>query len=430
MIAFILINSLVPNPYVDVQQLKAVEFVQLLVDGRFDTAYEMFDTTMKVMLSRDKLATIWTDLINQVGSYKGIIQSRSEPIQEYEVIYVTCAFDKMVLDVKVVLDQESKVSGLWFLPSTQPTYEIPSYVDTTRFIEVIDTIGVSRWRLPAVLTMPKSGTNLPAVILVHGSGPHDWDETIGPNKPFKDLAWGLATRGIAVLRYSKRTWYYSTEVRNRLKDFTVKDEVVDDVIAAIDFVTNQDRIDRHRIFVLGHSFGGMLAPRIATQDTAVHGIILMAANSRDLLTLMIEQVHYIAELDGKLDTNEMREIEELQKKVDRIKRLQLKPDEIVLGASKAYWQDLLDYEPVEVAKQLDIPILILQGGRDYQVTMEDFRLWQTLGDKPNIEFKLYPGLNHLFMYGEGKPTPDEYLQPAHVAEQVIEDIANWIHRID
>ena len=90
----------------------------------------------------------------------------------------------------------------------------------------------------------------------------------------------------------------------------------------------------------------------------------------------------------------------------------------------------MDYDPVEVAKQLDIPILILQGDRDYQVTMEDFRLWQTLGDKPNIEFKLYPGLNHLFMYGEGKPTPDEYLQPAHVAEQVIEDIANWIHRID
>ena len=90
----------------------------------------------------------------------------------------------------------------------------------------------------------------------------------------------------------------------------------------------------------------------------------------------------------------------------------------------------MDYKPVEVAKQLDIPILILQGGRDYQVTMEDFRLWQTLGDKLNVEFKLYPGLNHLFMYGEGKSTPDEYFKPAHVAGQVIEDIANWIHRID
>jgi len=430
MIAFILINSVVLNPYVDVQQLKAVEFVQLLVDGKFDTAYEMLDTTMKVMLSRDKLATMWTDLINQVGDYKRIIRTRSEHIQGYEIVYVTCAFDKMMLDVKVVFNQESRISGLWFLPSIQLRYEIPSYVDTTRFVEIIDTIGVARWRLPAVLTIPKNGTNLPAVILVHGSGPHDWDETIGPNKPFKDLAWGLATRGIAVLRYSKRTWCYPNEVRNKLKDFTVKDEVIDDVIAAIDFVARQNRIDRHRIFVLGHSFGGMLAPRIATQDTTVRGIILMAANSRDLLTLMIEQARYIAELDGKLDTNELREIEALQRKVDKIKRLQLKPDEIVLGASKAYWQDLLDYEPVEVAKQLDIPILILQGGRDYQVTMEDFRLWQTLGNKPNIEFKLYPGLNHLFMYGEGKSTPDEYFKPAHVAGQVIEDIANWIHRID
>ncbi|MCD6081520.1 DUF3887 domain-containing protein, partial [candidate division WOR-3 bacterium] len=130
MIAFILINSVVLNPYVDVQQLKAVEFVQLLVDGKFDTAYEMLDTTMKVMLSRDKLATMWTDLINQVGDYKRIIRTRSEHIQGYEIVYVTCAFDKMMLDVKVVFNQESRISGLWFLPSTQLRYEIPSYVDT------------------------------------------------------------------------------------------------------------------------------------------------------------------------------------------------------------------------------------------------------------------------------------------------------------
>ena len=102
------------------------------------------------------------------------------------------------------------------------------------------------------------------------------------------------------------------------------------------------------------------------------------------------------------------------------------PNELT-GAPGAYWLSLRDYVPSEAARTLPQPLLILQGERDYQVTMEDFGRWQAaLADRGDVTFKSYPALNHLFMTGEGPSTPAEYEQAGHVAEEVILDVAGWI----
>jgi fermentation-respiration switch protein FrsA (DUF1100 family) len=107
-----------------------------------------------------------------------------------------------------------------------------------------------------------------------------------------------------------------------------------------------------------------------------------------------------------------------------------KPTGMLLGAPVAYWLDLRGYQPAELAKELPQPLLILQGARDYQVTLADFEVWQqAVGGRANVTLKLYPSLNHLFMAGEGKSTPSEYDAPGHVAEEVIVDIAAWVQRM-
>ena len=74
-------------------------------------------------------------------------------------------------------------------------------------------------------------------------------------------------------------------------------------------------------------------------------------------------------------------------------------------------------------------MLILQGGRDYQVTMKDFQGWKdALSSQKDVEFRYYPDLNHLLIAGKGKSTPAEYMKIGHVAKCVIDDIANWIKR--
>lgn len=289
-------------------------------------------------------------------------------------------------------------------------------------------MGSEGWPLPATLTLPKGDGLFPAVVLVHGSGPNDRDETIGPNKPFKDLAWGLATRGIAVLRYEKRTKQYPLKCAEMIENFTVDDEAVDDALTAIEALRGEERIDRERIFVLGHSLGGMLAPRIGTRDGKLAGLVLLAANTRNLPDMLLDQVRYIASLDGKIDDTEAKQIEEAEELVRKVKELDMAENEIVLGASKAYWEDLMEYDPVKTAKELSLPILILQGERDYQVTLEDFEGWKQGLTGEKVEFKTYPGLNHLFIFGIGKSTPAEYLKASNVEQIVIEDIAEWVKK--
>ena len=107
-----------------------------------------------------------------------------------------------------------------------------------------------------------------------------------------------------------------------------------------------------------------------------------------------------------------------------------RPDPIsgpILGASRSYWLDLRAQLPVDAARSFDRPILVLQGERDYQVTMNDFLGWrQALGGRRDVRFKSYPKLNHFFAAGEGRSGPEEYRKPGHVAAAVVDDIAAFV----
>ena len=98
-----------------------------------------------------------------------------------------------------------------------------------------------------------------------------------------------------------------------------------------------------------------------------------------------------------------------------------------MGVAASYWLDLRGYHPEQVARGLQQPLLIVRGERDYQITMEDFDAWKkALSGRPNVEFRSYPALNHMFMAGEGPSSDEEYLKPGHVDPRLVDDIATWI----
>jgi len=202
------------------------------------------------------------------------------------------------------------------------------------------------------------------------------DETIGPNKPFKDLAWGLATEGIAVLRYDKRTYRYPKECLAMIENnnFTANDLTIDDAIAAVNLLRETERIDPDEIFVLGHSLGGYFAPGIAARDENILGVILLAAGARSLPDEILQQTEYFASLDVKMDEKERKRLEELREQAKKVKELNISKGEILIGFPKSYWEEVSDYNPVKTARNLTLPILILQGERDYHVTMVDYEM--------------------------------------------------------
>jgi hypothetical protein len=294
-------------------------------------------------------------------------------------------------------------------------------------------VGSGEWALPGTLTLPVGDGPFPAIVLVHGSGANDRDETVGPNKPFRDLAWGLASRGIAVLRYEKRTKQYAAKFtgEGRAK-LTVKEETVDDALAAVALLRQTKEIDPARIYVLGHSLGAYLLPKIGVADPQITGLIGLAGPVRPLEDLILEQYTYVLSLDG-VSAEERAQLDELAAQVARVRDPGLSATtpavDLPLGIPASYWLDLRGYNPAEVAKGLTQPMLILQGGRDYQVTVVDFEGWQSAlasRSSDGTRLKLYPNLNHLFMAGEGKSTPAEYEIAGNVAEEVIVDIADWI----
>jgi dienelactone hydrolase len=406
------------------------EFVQLLAKEDFAGAVARFDATMKGALPEPKLRETWQALQAQVGPFQKQLGARATKVAKYDVVLVTCQFERKALDTKVVFDAKGKVAGLFFVPSDAGP---PPYARAGTFREKEFTVGRGEWQLPGTLTLPTAaGGPWPAVVLVHGSGPQDRDETVGANKPFRDLACGLAGRGVAVLRYEKRTKHYAEKLKAAAPaQFTVQEETIDDALEAVAQLRSTNGVDPKRIFVLGHSLGGIVAPRIGRADPQIAGLIIMAGClSRPVEEAWIEQAHYVFSLKGDPSPEEKAWLAEFESSMAKVKKLtaaDASSSAPLMGAPPAYWLDLRGHDPLAMAKQLKQPLLILQGGRDYQAPQLDFdRYKEALGAKSNVTFKLYPKLNHLFIAGEGKSTPDEYLQPGHVAETVVADVAEWI----
>jgi uncharacterized protein len=408
----------------------ATAFIDLLLKEDYAGAAALEGGPMKEAATPERLKEIWSGIQVQLGAYKRRVGTRAEHQGDHDFAFVTTAFERQTVDLKVVMDAKGQVVGFFIVPvqaaTPPPDAAPPPYARPDSYKETDVTVGSGDWTLPGTLTTPVGPGPFPAVVLVHGSGPNDRDETVEANKPFRDLALGLASRGIAVLRYEKRTRQYASKVAG-VAGFTVQQETVDDALAAVALLRGLPGVDPRRVFVLGHSLGGLVLPRIGQSQPALAGLIVMAGPARPLEDLILDQVSYLAALDGVVTDPEKQQIESLRAEVAKVKAVKPGEANSVLGAPASYWLDLQGYDPPQASKYLAQPMLILQGERDYQVTMTDFASWKkVLSGKPNVTFKSYPKLDHLFLPGEGKSGPTEYGKPGHVDETVVADVAAWI----
>ena len=408
---------------------KANTFFDLFAAGKFEEAHAYFSEEGKTKVTAENLKQFWTNMEARLGKVKSMDASGSRAQGEYYAVTVSGEFQYDKQDFILLFDKTEKLVGM-HLPPKAITYRAPGYADSTLYKEKSTYIEWPGHQLAAVITTPKDGNSFPIVVLVHGSGPNDMDETIGPNKPFKDIAAGLAVNGIASIRYVKRTVIYPQEFG---KAYTVKEEVLDDALQAIALAKKVEGVDTKQIYVLGHSLGGMLAPRIATLAPDLKGIILAAAPARSLPDIIIEQNKYmvsqIKDTSAVMQKNLADAITEIEKaKITKLGKI--KPDSIILGLPASYWADLNSYNQVETAKKLKQRIFVLQGGYDFQVTETDFNLWkEALSANSNVSFKLYPDFNHLFSQQESKGNATQYQKPSNVEQRTIEDLANWIKEL-
>jgi hypothetical protein len=407
----------------------ALKLLNLIKEHKFAEALENGTSTIKLLVSAATLEKAFKDLQTTHGQLVSFTPVGAEGIGSKKVVNVLVKFEKTDLLAVVVVDDKGLIAGFRLKPAKDipSTWMHPAYVDPGLFDEENITLSASGVEIGASLSIPKSKP-VAGVVFLGGSGPTDRDSTLGPNKPLKDLAWALASNGIAVARWDKPS-AESSKVSD--EGITLVKEYLSYTNAAIEALRAKLADSDVPIFILGHSLGAIIAPMVANADPTIRGVIMLSAAGGKMYDSALRQMRYLVSLSHNPPFATQEYVELLAKQVAVIE----KPDfnaknegDLPFGAPASYWSSVKEYDQVAEAKRLNIPVCILQPGRDYQVTVEDDLVkWKEgLEGKVNVDVKVCEGLNHLFMAGEGRSTPEDYAVEGHVDETAVIAICEWI----
>ena len=412
----------------------AENVLRQLKNGCGDSLYAASTPQVQGQLKAESYNAIWQQLEMQAGALQGSAAWQQKDQPPYAICQKRLEFERAALIMTVTFDAEGRIAGLFFAPAP-PAATPPAGSETSDNINNSKnasparehasfpagdarkaTVKNGKVQLPGTLVLPQGATAerpVPAVVFVHGSGPNDRDETIGPNRLFRDLADSLAAAGIASLRYDKRTYVYRAEtasISGGKLDYDV--ETVDDAVAAIDLLRHTAGIDPQRIYVVGHSQGAMLAPRIAAHSGKAAGCVMLAAPARTLDVLLHEQLRHLAPQSGMTAAQADSTAESMWHK--------LPADYRTMAAA---------YNPAAEAAALNVSMLFLQGGNDYQVTSADFSLYQeALRGNPRALFVFLPEADHLMRPLAKQAVPADYQRFVPISEKAVVAIRDFIHQ--
>jgi pimeloyl-ACP methyl ester carboxylesterase len=417
----------------------AMKLLNLIKSGKFTEALENGSPTIKRLVSAETLKKAYADLQKSQGPLVSFEPVGVKGFKTKTVAKVLVRFEHGELLAVVSIDTRGLIGGFRLKPTTDvpSLWKHPGYADPALFTEEDLTLEVDEVEVGATITVPRDGAAVAGVVFLAGSGPTDKDSTIGPNKPLKDLAWGLASRQIAVCRWDKPSSDDSDKISS--DTMTLAKEYIPYASAAIKQLHKKlgsgDDKAVVPIFILGHSLGGTVAPMLAATEPSIAGLVLLSAGGAKMYDSALRQICYLASIkhDPPFATQELATAFRTQ--VDMIKstdfNLRTPIEDLPFGAPASYWLSIKEYDQVETAAKLDIPITVLQPGKDYQVTVEDdLEKWKEglVGGKKDVVFKVYEELNHLLITdgSDSQPTPEDYSVAGHVDEKVVVDVCAWL----
>ncbi|WP_081086076.1 alpha/beta hydrolase [Bacillus mycoides] len=405
-------------------KIKSAAYLEQFQKNDFDQLYKNVTHEMNSKLPKDEFASKWNALISQLGPALDTESEVFSSKDKHGKVSITTVHRKNNLQTTFVYTKDGKVTDVQ--TQLQPLIVKPEKGE--KWEEFSIKVGYNEKKLNGLLTLPKGVEKPPVAILLQGSGPNNMDSIIGTglNRPFADIAHGLAENGIASIRYDKRSYAYPNDVSD------VETEYLYDAKEAVRLAKEDNRVDSNRIYLIGHSQGGLLGPKIAQDNPEIKGFVSMAGTLRRLEDIVLTQTTLRLEQENLSNERKKEELDNTKAGVDKIKKLNSSDKtEVILGYPASYWNSLNKIDGASIVKNLSIPMFIIQGTTDFHVLEKvDYKLWQeTLEDKDNVSFKVYPGLSHLFMPGGSADKFDGsiYNKPAHVDSQVIKDVSGWIN---
>jgi hypothetical protein len=319
-----------------------------------------------------------------------------------------------------------------------------------REVEVVFPNSQAKISLSGTLTLPPGSGPFLVAILLHGSGPHDRDETLLGHRPFLVLADHLTRKGIAVLRFDKRGNGKST---GDYANATTED-FASDCQSAIAYLKTRKDIDSKRIGLIGHSEGGIIAPMVAARSKDVAWIVLLAGpglNGEDSLLLQSKAILRTTGVnEGQIATtlNFNKQTYALVRQQTNREALESKLADLVQSSGMSltlpssalqlqmsmlvspWFRYFLDYDPVPALQKTQCPVLALNGEKDLQVPAQENlasigKALQTGGNK-DFQITPLPGLNHLFQHcPTGSPTEYGAIEET-IAPEALDAVSDWV----
>jgi uncharacterized protein len=340
----------------------------------------------------------------------------------------------------LVLHRLKNQSELELRRPQNPTKPYPYHDEDVSYENKVQNVT-----LAATITIPPGKGPFPAVVLITGSGPQDRDESLLGHKPFLVLSDYLTRHGIAVLRADDRGTAKSTG------DFATATtpDFATDTEAGIGYLKTRPEIDPHKIGLIGHSEGGIIAPMVAARNPDVAFIVMMAGSGVPGDEILIAQVQAIAESSGKTHDEavktaaKQREILALVKSekdpavLEKGLKQKLAGEGLeaeaaieIKALTSPWFRYFMSYDPATALRKVTCPVLAINGEKDTQVPPKQNlpairKALEQAGNK-HFEVDELPGLNHLFQTAK-TGSPAEYASIEETISPVaLDKMSTWI----
>lgn len=417
---------------------KPKEIIGYFQSGDVDEIYSQFDTNMAKLLSPDRLEPIWNQMTRNYGKFNGFGKQDSVITNGNLITNTDLDFEKAVINFMLSFNNtDNKITGMYISEQEKKKTEtdeelpLPSYIDTTLFTEQ-EIVIKDIYDLNGKLTIPKSFSKKIVFILVHGSGPQDMEGSFGKHKFLQNLAWGLSSSGYATVRYNKLTLQHGSKLVREIPEMTQDDEYNNSILGAFELLKSYDELKDCKIVLIGHSQGASAITSFS-KSKDVDGMILLSGSPRKLYDIYTEQLQYIFSLEDGINnsentilTNHKDKVENFYKNKNRV----IPKDSLPLELNYEYLIHMDEFDAIENLSESKIPVLVVNGGHDYQVTVKDFEMWKNgLNKNNNIKFELIENVNHIFGEIDRMSVPSDYRKYRPIAPKLFELIKKWINNI-
>jgi hypothetical protein len=412
------------------------KIIELFKSGSVVEIYNQFDTTMLKELSPRRLEPIWFQMQRNYGEFVNSAVNDTLLKSNSIIINTDLIFKKGIMNMMLSWDRNSNKIDGFFLTEVKKesllkmNIGLPSYIDTTKFTREKIVIEAN-YPIEGELTTPKSNVKSSDMtfILVSGKGRLSKDVKIGPNKVFKNLAWGLSSFGHSVIRFDKISYKHTRKLLKDNPDYTFKDEYIKPTISTITKAKSITNIANNKLILIGYEEGvKAVAELVSIED--VDGLVLLMGSPFNQYDLELDKLKFIFGYDNLISPAEKSMINATETKINYYKTLKdssdINNDSLPLGKSYIYLKSIDYLKPIESLENTIKPVLIINSSNDFEIREKHFQEWNELSSNENINIVIVEKLDHLMRNSADRSHPKLYRKEAPISPLIFDEINQWI----